>query len=99
VILYELLTGKVAFDGRHSTEVLRATLKERPIPVGELNNLVTAPVARMIDRMIEKNPGHRFQTMDEFIAESEGVLGTLKEEYSPEEQTSVRLALREIFQR
>src|SRR5262249_9075000 len=55
VILYELLTGKVAFDGRHSTEVLHATLRERPIPVHEHNHMVTSPVARLIDRMIEKS--------------------------------------------
>jgi serine/threonine-protein kinase len=97
VILYELLTGKVAFDGRHSTEILHATLRDDPIPVGEINHLVTRPVARVLERMIEKNPIHRFESMQLVSTEIARVLPQIREEYSDADHTSVRLALKEMF--
>ncbi len=99
VILYELLTGKVAFDGRHSTEVLHATLRDRPIPVNELNGKVTLPVARLIERMIEKQPAHRFENAKLVEMEMSRVLPQIREDHSEDEHTSVRLALREMFQK
>ena len=97
VILYELLTGKVAFDGRHSTEVLRATLKHEPRPITDLNRLVTEPVAHLIESMIRKKPEKRLQTMTEVMAEIESVMdnaGTVTER----DDITVRHSLKELFE-
>jgi serine/threonine protein kinase len=97
VILYELLTGKVAFEGRHSTEVLQATLREEPVPVEEVNAAVTLPVARLIQRMIEKNPEHRFAGMEAVRQEIDRTLPKVRAELSDEETTSVRAGLSRRF--
>jgi serine/threonine protein kinase len=97
VILYELLTGQVAFKGRLTTDVLRATLRENPIPVTRLNESVTSPVARLIDRMIQKSPRRRPANMEEVIAEIDRILAAI-EGYTVEEQEGIRSLLRRIFQ-
>jgi serine/threonine-protein kinase len=98
VILYELLTGKVAFDGRHSTEVLRATLKEEPAPIGRLNGLVTRPVARLIEGMIKKDPADRFSDMEGVIQEIDRLQGVMREQLKDEDTRSFRHRLRNWFQ-
>ncbi|MAG56410.1 MAG: hypothetical protein CMJ83_08980 [Planctomycetes bacterium] len=97
VILYELLTGKVAFDGRHSTEVLRATLKDEPRPVTDLNTTVTAPAAHLIESMIAKDPIDRIPTMEEVMLEIDDLLG-LAEAVSETDDVSVRTSLKELFE-
>ena len=97
VILYELLTGKVAFDGRHSTEVLRSTLRDEPRPVSDLNRLVTAPVAALIETMIRKRPDRRLASMVEVMSAIDDVLG-VAETVSDDDAVSVRHSLKELFE-
>ena len=97
VILYELLTGRVAFDGRHSTEVLRSTLRDEPRPVTELNRLVTAPAAHLIETMIQKVPDRRFQSMLEVMAEVEDLMGAA-ESVTERDDITVRHSLKELFE-
>lgn len=98
VILYELLTGQVAFKGRHTTEVLKATIHEDPVPVTRLNESVINPVARLIDRMIKKAPKKRPQSMDEVVGEIDRVLAALAEGYSEEEKGAVGGLLKRLFE-
>jgi serine/threonine protein kinase len=97
VILYELLTGKVAFDGRHSTEVLRATLKHQPRPVTDFNDLVTRPVANLIDSMIAKDRKERIQTMEEVILELDELLGAVDDVVEMDDET-IRSSLKDLFE-
>ncbi len=97
VILYELLTGRVAFDGRHSTEVLRSTLRDEPRPVTDLNRLVTAPAAHLIETMIKKKPDRRFQSMLEVMAEIEELMD-VAESVSERDEITVRHSLKELFE-
>jgi serine/threonine-protein kinase len=98
VILYELLTGKVAFDGRHTTEVLHATMRDRPIPIGRINDSVVRPVADLINQMIEKKPRKRPADMQVVIDTIDDVLVKLKQGFSEEEKSGVMGMLKSIFQ-
>lgn len=98
VLLYEFLTGRLAFDGRRTTDVLKATLKRRPVPPGTLNEQVVAPVARIIDRMIQKRPRKRFQSMGEVLEALEAVQGTLAQGWTREEKRGVRGLLKRLFE-
>ena len=97
VILYELLTGRVAFDGRHSTEVLRSTLKEEPIPITELNRMVTRSAAHLIETMIRKNPDRRYQSMIELMGEIDDLMCTTEDAAGLDDVT-VRHNLKELFE-
>ena len=98
VILYELLTGQVAFQGRHTTDVLKATLKENPVPVSRLNESVVNPVARLIERMIQKHPRRRPADMAEVVADCDRLMASLADGYTDDEQRNVRTVLKKIFE-
>ncbi|HMS17278.1 MAG TPA: serine/threonine-protein kinase [Planctomycetota bacterium] len=98
VILYELLTGKVAFDGRHSSEVLRATLKKEPTPITNVAKQVTLPVAQLIGRMIMKRPSDRFTDMRELIAEVDQILARMPDSLDKDGSFSFRRRLKDWFQ-
>ena len=59
VVLYEMLSGKQAFSGASSVELLHAILKEEPPP---LPLSVPPALDRVVRRCLEKDPGERFQS-------------------------------------
>ena len=61
VILYELLGGRVPFDGETVTEVCIKVVNEAPRPLGELRPDLDARVAQLVMKCLEKDPDARFQ--------------------------------------
>ncbi len=57
VVLYELLSGKRAFSGESSAELMHAVLKEEP---PALPRTVPPTLVRIVRRCLEKNPDGRF---------------------------------------
>jgi serine/threonine-protein kinase len=98
VILYEILTGKFAFDGRYTTDVLHATLKDRPVPVARVNADVINPIAQLIDKMIQKRPAKRLQTMNEVVEKVDDALVALESGFVEEEPGLFRSLLKKIFE-
>jgi len=62
VMLYEMLCGKVPFEGSSMAEVLMKHLTSQP----ELDNL-PQPFARVIRKALEKDPKDRYQTVEEMV--------------------------------
>jgi len=61
-ILYEMVTGKKAFEGDSSVETMNAILKEEPAEI-DLDKAKVAPgVDRILRHCLEKNPSDRFQS-------------------------------------
>jgi len=79
IVLYELLTGRVPFDAEAPVTVALMQVSEPPVPPDELNPAVPAGVAAVVMRALEKEPGRRFQSADEFSA----ALTTPQEEILP----------------
>lgn len=63
VVLYELITGRRAFQGDTRMSVLAAVLRDEPKPLGELAPQVPAEAAKLIGRMLRKDPERRVQSM------------------------------------
>jgi eukaryotic-like serine/threonine-protein kinase len=59
-ILYELATGKRAFQRNTGAETLTAIIREEPEPVGQANPRVPAPVRWIVERCLAKEPEERF---------------------------------------
>src|SRR2546426_5662263 len=55
-ILYELATGKRAFQRSTGAETLTAIIREEPVPVGQANPGVPAPVRWIVERCLAKEP-------------------------------------------
>jgi TolB-like protein/Tfp pilus assembly protein PilF len=62
VMLHEMATGRVPFDGDSSAELASAILRDNPPLVTEVRADLPADLARVIRRCLEKEPRHRFQT-------------------------------------
>jgi serine/threonine protein kinase/tetratricopeptide (TPR) repeat protein len=62
VLLYEMVTGERPFTGRTNLSVLSSVLKDPPRPVQELRPDLPRPLARLIERALEKRPEDRYQS-------------------------------------
>jgi serine/threonine protein kinase len=69
-VLYEMLTGKRAFDGANSASVIAAIL-ERPAP--SVGNVAPAALDRLLKRCLAKNPDDRWQSAGDLRFELEWI--------------------------
>jgi hypothetical protein len=60
ILLYEMLTGRVPFEGESAGEILMKHLTSPP----DLRK-VPSPFVPILDKALSKNPAHRFRTMAE----------------------------------
>jgi eukaryotic-like serine/threonine-protein kinase len=68
VTLYELLTGKVPFDGPNYAVVLTRVLQGKPVPPRQLRREIPEALEAAVLRALEKKPGRRFAGAAEFRA-------------------------------
>jgi beta-lactam-binding protein with PASTA domain len=68
VVLYELLTGRVPFDGEAPISIAIKHINERPVPPGQLRPGIPPALEAVVLRALEKDPARRFQSAEEFIA-------------------------------
>jgi eukaryotic-like serine/threonine-protein kinase len=61
-ILYEMATGKKAFQREHAVDTLSAILHEEPVPVATLRPDAPAPLNWVIDRCLAKEPADRYDS-------------------------------------
>jgi Tol biopolymer transport system component len=75
-LLYEMVTGRRAFQGDSKLSTLSAILREEPKPASQVVEGIPRELERIIGRCLRKNPERRFQTM----ADLKVALEELKEE-------------------
>ncbi|MDA0184235.1 PASTA domain-containing protein [Solirubrobacter phytolaccae] len=68
IVLYELLTGQVPFDGEAPVSIALKHVNERPVPPGQLRPGIPPALEAVVLRALEKDPNLRFQSAEEFIA-------------------------------
>jgi tRNA A-37 threonylcarbamoyl transferase component Bud32 len=71
VVLFELLTGEVPFEGENFVAVALKHINEAPPSVLDRRGDVSQRVADAVDRALTKDPKRRFPSMDAFAAELE----------------------------
>jgi tRNA A-37 threonylcarbamoyl transferase component Bud32 len=70
-VLYMLCTGRAAFAAGNTMAVLKRVCEETPRPIREVNPDIPDWLAAVVDRLLTKEPGERFQSAGELA----GVLG------------------------
>jgi hypothetical protein len=68
VVAYEMLTGKLPFEGESTMSVMYAHFNERPRPVAELRPDCPPNLGAGVMRMLEKDPLARWPSMDDVVA-------------------------------
>jgi Tol biopolymer transport system component/serine/threonine protein kinase len=74
-LLYEMVTGRKAFERESQAATLSAILREEPRPASE-SNRIPREMDRIIGKCLRKNPDRRWQSM----ADVRGLLQDLKED-------------------
>ncbi len=62
VILYEMLSGRRAFQRETMAETMTAILKEEPLELSETNAKVSPALEKIVRRCMEKKPERRFHS-------------------------------------
>ncbi len=65
LLLYELLTGERAFDGRSAAGVMAAILEQEPVPVSSLKPATPPAVVKVVETCLAKDPADRWQSVRE----------------------------------
>src|ERR1700754_4911068 len=68
IVLYELLTGQVPFEGEAPVSIALKQVSERPVPPSQMRPGVPPALEAVVLRALEKDPARRFQSAEEFIA-------------------------------
>ena len=74
-ILYEMVTGRRAFQRDTAAETMTAILKEEPPPLRDSGTQIPPEVVRVLDHCLEKNPNERFQSARDLAFDLSAVSG------------------------
>jgi eukaryotic-like serine/threonine-protein kinase len=69
VILYEMLTGKMPFEGPNPFAVMNGRLLNHPIPPREANPEISPEMQEIIYRALERDPAKRYAKAGEFATD------------------------------
>jgi len=68
-ILYEMLTGKRAFQGTSAVSLMAAIMDQQPPPIATLQPLTPPALDRLVTRCLAKDPEARWQTALDLAAQ------------------------------
>jgi serine/threonine protein kinase/Tfp pilus assembly protein PilF len=69
VVLYQMATGRLPFQGSTPTETITEIVKSEPVPVSELSPVSPPELDRIIRKCMEKDPGRRYQSARELAVD------------------------------
>lgn len=72
IVLFEMLTNSVPFDGDSLTAIAMKHLNEEPVAVSRLAPGVSPALDEVIKKSLAKKPADRYADAEEFIADLEG---------------------------
>jgi dipeptidyl aminopeptidase/acylaminoacyl peptidase/predicted Ser/Thr protein kinase len=78
-IVYEMATGRRAFQRKTGAETLVAIIREEPEPIAHLAPAAPAPVRWIVDRLLSKDPDERYASTRDLAREIESVRDHLSE--------------------
>ncbi len=73
-VLYEMTTGKRAFEGKSQASVIAAILQKDPPPITALQPMTPPALDRVIKKCLAKDPDERWQTVQDLRDELKWIL-------------------------
>ena len=68
-VLYEMLTGKKAFDGKSQPSLIAAIMNAEPAPLATLVPVTPRALERLVKRCLAKDPENRWQTAHDLLVQ------------------------------
>jgi serine/threonine protein kinase len=65
VVLYEMLTGRLPFEGASATEIIDRIIHNEPLAIAQFNYDVTPELERIVRKCMEKDRDRRYQSAQE----------------------------------
>jgi serine/threonine protein kinase len=72
-VLYEMITGRKAFEGQDRGEILTAVLTSEPVATSQMQPHVPPVLDHVITRSLAKDPDHRWQSAHDLRLELEWI--------------------------
>ncbi len=68
-VVYEMVTGRRAFEGKSPASLIGAILKDEPQPIATIQPMAPPALERLVRRCLAKDPDERWQTAADLAAE------------------------------
>jgi hypothetical protein len=68
-VLFEMVTGRRAFEGKSTAKVVAAIMTTEPAPLTTLSPLTPAPLERAVKKCLAKDPEERWQSAGDLSSE------------------------------
>ncbi|MFH1221363.1 MAG: FlgO family outer membrane protein [Candidatus Eisenbacteria bacterium] len=69
VVLYEMLTGRLPFQGENHAAIINAIICEEPQPVARFNTQASARMEDVVSKALAKEREERYQHIDDLLAD------------------------------
>lgn len=77
-VVYEMVTGKKAFEGRSQASVIAAILERDPVPISTLQPMTPPALDHLIRGCLAKDPSERWQTAHDVVKQLQWIAGAGK---------------------
>lgn len=67
VVMYEMITGQVPFDGKNALDIAIKHISEEPKPIDSIISGVPKPLVDVINKALQKRQTDRYETTDELF--------------------------------
>src|SRR2546425_8305910 len=74
-VVYEMLTGRKAFEGKSQASLIAAILERDPAPLSGLQPLAPTSLDRVVRKCLAKDPDQRWQTAKDLSDELKWISG------------------------
>ncbi|MEJ7784419.1 MAG: protein kinase, partial [Solirubrobacteraceae bacterium] len=88
ICLYEMLTGRIPFDGESAVTIALKQVQEAPVPPSHYNAAVPALLEDAVLRALAKDPDERFADADAFILTLEEARAEIEAGHAAPAQTT-----------
>lgn len=69
VLVYEMATGKVPFDGESPVSIAVKHIQEQPLLLTDVDENINKDFAYLVDRLLSKNPEDRYKTASNLLSD------------------------------
>ena len=69
VVLYQMASGQLPFQGHYEQAILYSILNEAPEPLTSVRTALPVDLERLVSKCLAKRPGERYQTISDLLAD------------------------------
>ena len=73
VVLFEMVAGRLPFGGKHEHVITYSLLNEEPNPLATARPDLPAGLERIVSKALRKEPGERYQYIDDMLVDLRAV--------------------------